>query len=325
MPFVAGETVRKRLQSGPLGVEEALNILRELATTLDAAHAAGLVHRDIKPDNVMLAADGRVVLLDFGIVKALTDASGPGGAAFASTQLTGSGALLGTVSYAAPEQALGHEVDARADQFALGVMAFELLTGRLPWRGELPARVLTQVLYQAPPRASAIRAELHQAVDVTLERALSKQPAARFGSTGAFVEALENAVPSRRLAARVDRLAGGSFRGRAVALHWNPPVVFPGGEARLVEGAGAPPRCRGCARRRCIRASVTPPRGAREMGRVRARGACRSLHDPRSARSVSGVVERRGGRRAHVAARGRGQDARDRAPRARAARAGRAR
>ncbi len=193
MPFVAGETVRKRIQTGAVGVDEALRILREIATTLDAAHTAGLVHRDVKPDNIMLATDGRVVLLDFGIVKALANASGEG-AAFASTQLTGSGALLGTVSYAAPEQALGNEVDARADQFALAVMAFELLTGQLPWRGDLPARVLTQVLYQTPPRASTLRHELKEAVDLTLERALAKQPEARFTSTGKFIDALENAV-----------------------------------------------------------------------------------------------------------------------------------
>jgi tetratricopeptide (TPR) repeat protein len=222
MPFVAGETVRARILRGRLATDEALRILRELATTLDAAHAAGLVHRDVKPDNVILAADGRVVLLDFGIVKALTDESEPDSAAFASTQLTGSGALMGTICYVAPEQALGNDVDARADQFGLGVMAFELLTGRLPWAGELPARVLAQVLYEAPPPASGLRAEVLAPVDATFERVLAKQREARFASAGAFVDALEDAVR------------------RGVS-----PAPFTGGQAQAaVSMAGAPPSLR---------------------------------------------------------------------------------
>ncbi len=194
MPFVRGQTVRERVQRGPLSPEEALGVLREVATTLDAAHAAGLVHRDVKPDNVMIGDDGRVVLLDFGIVKALSDGGQTSGAAFASTALTGSGALLGTLSYVAPEQALGEEVDARVDQFGLAVMAFELLTGRLPWAGDLAARVLAQILYEPAPAASSIRPDLGAAADDVLARALCKQREGRFASVGAFISALEDAV-----------------------------------------------------------------------------------------------------------------------------------
>ena len=194
MPFVAGATLRERLQRSSILAGEALRIVREIALTLDAAHAAGLVHRDIKPDNVILADDGRVVLLDFGIVKALDDSRDPSESALASTQLTGGGALVGTLAYIAPEQALGHAVDGRSDQFSLAVTAFELLTGNVPWLGDTPARILAQILGDHVPRASTRRDALPRAVDDVLIRALDKHASSRFASCGQFADALSNAV-----------------------------------------------------------------------------------------------------------------------------------
>ena len=143
---------------------------------------------------MILAHDGRVVLLDFGIVKALDGARDPSEPALASTQLTGGGTLVGTLAYIAPEQALGHAVDGRSDQFSLAVTAFELLTGNVPWLGETPARILAQILADHVPRASTRRDALPRAVDDVLSRALDKHASSRFASCSEFADALSSAV-----------------------------------------------------------------------------------------------------------------------------------
>ena len=130
MEYVPGRTLRSLLRSGRIARADAVRIVREIASTLGEAHRAGIVHRDVKPDNVIVGDDGRVVLLDFGIVKNLETGDD---AAQLSTQLTSEGTVIGTPAYLAPEQALAREVGPPSDQFALGVTAYELLTGKLPW------------------------------------------------------------------------------------------------------------------------------------------------------------------------------------------------
>ena len=190
MEYVPGRTLRTILREGGVDRAEALRILREIAITLAAAHAAGLVHRDVKPDNVIVQDDGRVVLLDFGIVKHL-DLSED--AAQVTTQLTSEGAMIGTPAYLAPEQALGREVGPAADQFSLAVTAFELLTGKLPWNATDVTRMLAQLLADTPPPASTLNRTLPRPFDAVLWRALSKSPEARFSSVEAFVDALDGA------------------------------------------------------------------------------------------------------------------------------------
>src|SRR3954468_15177243 len=132
MPYIDGPSLRVRLADGPLSVSETISILRDVARALMAAHAAGVVHRDIKPENVLLTG-GAAVVADFGIAKALTSARGAaGGSTFAA--LTQAGMSLGTPAYMAPEQAAGDEgVDHRADLYAWGLVAWEMLAGRHPF------------------------------------------------------------------------------------------------------------------------------------------------------------------------------------------------
>ena len=143
MEFVPGRTLRALIRKGRLERAEALRILRAVATTLGQAHLAGLVHRDVKPDNVMVCDDGRVVLLDFGIVKRLAVGEET---AHLSTQLTAEGSVIGTPAYLSPEQALGRGVGPATDQFALAVMAYEILSGKLPWTATEVTTMLAQVL-----------------------------------------------------------------------------------------------------------------------------------------------------------------------------------
>jgi eukaryotic-like serine/threonine-protein kinase len=194
MEYVRGIAVRDVLERGRLETGEALRIVREMAAALGAAHRLGLVHRDVKPDNAMVREDGRVVLLDFGIVKRLERSED---AAHVSTQLTAADAFVGTPAYLAPEQALGRDVGPAADQFALGVMAFELLTGRLPWKSSDMTSLLAEILGGGRSEAeSEVNPRLPRHVARVLWKALSPSPPARFATIEAFAAALEGASGS---------------------------------------------------------------------------------------------------------------------------------
>ena len=176
MEFVEGGSLREKLQQHPNGlpVAEALRILRQIAAGLEAAHASGVIHRDMKPENVLMDADGTPRVTDFGLALPLHEAS---------TRLTLAGTAMGTVDYMAPEQFRGAEADARLDVFALGVMAYELLTGKTP-RGS----------FDAPHR---LRAEIPASISTAVMRALRPEPAERFASIAAFMQALQE--PRRRV------------------------------------------------------------------------------------------------------------------------------
>jgi len=175
MEFVEGGSLREKLQQHPNGlpVAEALRILRQIAAGLEAAHASGVIHRDMKPENVLLDAEGTAHVTDFGLALPLHEAS---------TRLTLSGTAVGTVDYMAPEQFRGAEADARLDVFALGVMAYELLTGKTP-RGSFD-----------PPHR--VRKDIPAHISAAVMRALRPEPAERFTSISDFMKAL-HAVPKR--------------------------------------------------------------------------------------------------------------------------------
>jgi eukaryotic-like serine/threonine-protein kinase len=152
MEYIDGETLRRRFGRGPLKLREAIEIAQQTATALAAAHAAGVVHRDIKPENIMLRRDGYVKVLDFGLAK-LTERYETGSDSEAPTFhvfSTHSGVLLGTTNYLSPEQARRLEVDERADIWALGVVLYEMITGRLPFTGETPSHVIVSILEREP-------------------------------------------------------------------------------------------------------------------------------------------------------------------------------
>jgi Protein kinase domain len=206
MRYVAGGDVRSLLaREGPLSLDRASAILVSVASALDAAHAAGLVHRDVKPGNMLMdVRKGRpdhVYLADFGLTKATSGA----------VSLTGTGRFLGTADYAAPEQIGGRRVDGRADQYALACAAIEMLTGRTPFPLENVMAVLTAHMSKPPPPLSARRHGLPAELDAVLGRALAKSPSDRYPSCGDFIAAFQRAANGDQYEAPV--AARASHRG----------------------------------------------------------------------------------------------------------------
>jgi serine/threonine-protein kinase len=206
IPYIVMERLQGRDLSdllraqGKMRMSDVLRMLREIGCGLDAARAAGIVHRDIKPRNLFLAdkPDGKTIwkILDFGVSKLANEAT-----------LTG-GNLVGTPSYMAPEQASGGELSHRTDLFALGVIAYRALTGRPAFSGEEMASILFEVLTAMPPRPSD-SARLHEDVDRVLAIALAKDPWERFDSGAELADALDKGSRGRlpdALRARADRL-----------------------------------------------------------------------------------------------------------------------
>jgi hypothetical protein len=189
MRYVSGGDLRSVMyREGPLPAERAAFLLSPVASALDAAHAAGLVHRDVKPANILVdTSPGRpdhLYLSDFGLAKGATSLTG----------LTGTGQFLGTADYAAPEQISSGRAHVQTDQYALACVAFTMLTGALPFARDEPMAVLWAHMNDPPPSATAYRFDLSPAVDQVLGRALAKNPAARYPSCGAFADALRLAL-----------------------------------------------------------------------------------------------------------------------------------
>jgi serine/threonine protein kinase len=184
--YLEGSTLSQAMsqQRGPLPLPRTVNIVNQLASALDFAHARGLVHRDIKPSNAFLSADDHVTLMDFGIVKALT-----GGA-----QMTRTGTMVGTPEYMSPEQAEGRPIDQRSDIYSLGVMLYQLLTGRVPFTAETPTAVLLAHVTKAPQPPSQINPGIPPAVEAVVMRSLAKKPEERFSSAGELARALAQAA-----------------------------------------------------------------------------------------------------------------------------------
>jgi Protein kinase domain len=221
MRYVAGGDVRSLLaREGPLSVDRTSAILVSVASALDAAHAAGLVHRDVKPGNMLLdVREGRpdhVYLADFGLTKPTSGA----------VTLTTTGRFLGTADYSAPEQIEGRRVDGRADQYALACAAIEMLTGQTPFPLESVMAVLTAHMSEPPPPLAARRHGLPAELDAVLGRALAKAPSDRYRSCGDFTAAFQRAADSGRYETAV--AAGASHRrsGRETAY---PRTGQPGG------------------------------------------------------------------------------------------------
>ena len=195
MELIEGTSLRERLKSGPLPVHEVIDIVTALGSALAAAHAHGLVHRDVKPDNVMIRRDGRVALLDFGIAKETRKGAG----SVTSPQpapLTDPGAFLGTPMYLSPEQARGEAVVPASDQFSLAVVVYELVSGKLPWPSDNLLVMVTSIVQGTIDPVAPLR-QLDPDVDVVLGRALAKQPQDRYPSTRDFAEALAVALRRR--------------------------------------------------------------------------------------------------------------------------------
>jgi tetratricopeptide (TPR) repeat protein len=213
MPYVEGESLRARLGRGPLSTSEAVSVLRDVARALAFAHARGVVHRDIKPDNVLLS-EGSATVTDFGIAKAISAARSGGGAT-----LTMAGTSIGTPAYMAPEQAAGDpNADHRADIYAFGCMAYEVLTGRPPFHGQSPAKLLGAHLAEKPRDVRELRVDTPEPLAALVMQSLDKEPGARPQAAGDLVRVLDTVTSSGATAAAPGVLAGRINVGKALGL-----------------------------------------------------------------------------------------------------------
>ncbi|MCI4659213.1 Stk1 family PASTA domain-containing Ser/Thr kinase [Cryobacterium algoricola] len=177
MEFVDGRLLKDIIREGPVQPTEAVRIIDGVLTALEYSHRAGVVHRDIKPGNIMITKTGQVKVMDFGIARAISDSS---------TTVAQTTAILGTASYFSPEQAKGESVDARTDLYSTGVVLFEMLTGRTPFRGDTPVAVAYQHVSETPVTPSSINPKISPALDVVVMRALEKDRFARYQSAVEF-------------------------------------------------------------------------------------------------------------------------------------------
>jgi serine/threonine-protein kinase len=208
MPYVDGETLRDRLgRDRPMPWADVVRITHELAEALDYAHRHGFVHRDVKPENVLLDAD-HVLLADFGVAIAIEATAGP--------RLTASGLLVGTPAYMSPEQATGGgSVDGRSDVYSLACVVYEMLAGEPLFTGRTPAQVIARRFEQLRPSFERLPARVPRSLRLALGRALDLSPGERFADAGtlaAAVTASLRAGPLTRLAAALARL--GAMAGR---------------------------------------------------------------------------------------------------------------
>lgn len=183
MEFVQGTSLDRILKSGPMrDVRQVIRLLEQVAEALDYAHSMGIVHRDVKPANILVREDGKAKITDFGIAK------------ICSQNVTQTGASLGTPDYMSPEQIMALHVDGRADQFSLAVMAFLMLSGRKPFEGATPNALLVQIVQAHPLHLHEVNPQIPAKAGRVLDKALSKSPADRFGSCRDFVTALGEAL-----------------------------------------------------------------------------------------------------------------------------------
>jgi TolB-like protein/DNA-binding SARP family transcriptional activator/tRNA A-37 threonylcarbamoyl transferase component Bud32/lipoprotein NlpI len=245
MPFVEGQSLRMRLQAGRVPLAQAIAILRDVALALEYAHGQGVVHRDIKPDNVLLSSGGRTaVVTDFGIAKAMSASKMSAGAG----TITLEGFAVGTPEYIAPEQARAADVDARADLYSWGVMAYELLTGHYPWPDVTNPMDFLAAHVSMPPMPLPSGAGVPSALAALVMRCLAKSPAQRPQSAGELLASLDSVrlsararvqrTPSRRLG--VALLVALAAAGVTAWYVRHDRLAVPGADAHVAQQAGSP-------------------------------------------------------------------------------------
>ena len=227
MELVVGTTMRADLDAhGPMRLEAVLAIGTQVADALGAAHASGLVHRDVKPANILLSADGRVLVADFGIAKAAE-----------GTDLTTVGSMVGTAKYLAPEQVEGGPIDGRADLYSLGVVLYEAATGVAPFLAETDAATALARLHRDPAPPRTHRADLSPAVEAVILQALQRDPARRFATASAMREALVSAGARPGAAPRAAAVAAATAEPSAPST----PLIAAGPPTSTARSLAAPP------------------------------------------------------------------------------------
>ena len=188
MTHIEGRTLKQLIQEErPLRRDRVVHILRDVASALAAAHALGIIHRDVKPENIFIDANDRALLADFGVARSMSG----------DTQLTMHGVAIGTPSYMAPEQIDGGELDGRADIYSLGLVAWEMFTGHRPWEGESLYAVLYHQRHHELPDVREMRQDVTDEIADVINGAIEKEPSARWQSMGELIAALDGAAPSR--------------------------------------------------------------------------------------------------------------------------------
>jgi eukaryotic-like serine/threonine-protein kinase len=215
--FVEGDTLRARLDGGPLAVRRAVAYALQIARGIAAAHARGIVHRDLKPENVMITRDDHVKILDFGLAKPVEITAMD--KTLATGVVTAAGVVLGTFGYMAPEQVRGLEVDHRADMFAFGAVLYEMLSGARAFTGETAADTMSAILSKDPPELDATP-QIPAGLDRIVRRCLEKSPDSRFQSANDLAFALETLTTSSTSSAQPALEAAAPRRSRAAWLPW---------------------------------------------------------------------------------------------------------
>src|SRR5436190_18452423 len=206
MEYLEGGSLKELILSrGPAPVWVAVDYARQILSALRFAHRHGLVHRDIKPHNVLVDAEGHVKVTDFGIARA------------GASQMTEEGSIIGTAQYLSPEQARGTQVDQSSDLYSLGIVLYEMLTGSVPFTGDTPVEIAMKHLSAVPQRPSAMRPEIPHDLDMVVLRALAKDPADRYQSAEEMDSDLERVARGLRISPETEEAATTVLRGADLA------------------------------------------------------------------------------------------------------------
>lgn len=189
MPFVETGTLASLLEGDPLPLEQIRKVLTQVGDALAYAHARGLVHRDVKPTNILIDEIGNCLLTDFGIAKMVER----------TTQFTQTGAILGTPAYMSPEQIKGEKLDGRSDIYSLGIILYEMATGRPPFKAETPPAIFVKHLHDPLPPPRSLNPHLPESVERLILKSLAKEAEGRFDNAGEFVQAVREAIPEKVL------------------------------------------------------------------------------------------------------------------------------
>jgi eukaryotic-like serine/threonine-protein kinase len=214
MALYEGETLKQRLEKGRLGVEEALDVLRQVSLGLEAAHRAGIVHRDIKPANILITNTGIVKILDFGLAKLVSDSQ--------AQTMTQAGQAMGTVLYMSPEQLRGESVDTRADLWSFGVLAYEVLAGVSPFQTDSSAATVARIVHEEPPSLATVPGVPDWLAEL-VSQLLRKNPAERPQTASDVLQRLQDGNPTGPPAAPIPAIA------RRSRLPWRTSLIFVAG------------------------------------------------------------------------------------------------
>jgi len=207
MEFIEGQTIQDRIEQERLGLNDSIRITLEIAEALENAHKAGIVHRDLKPANIMITSQGHTKVMDFGLAKRVLPGGGTADLTRTLTQasITQQGSIAGTISYMSPEQARGENVDTRSDIFSLGIILYEMLSGKHPFSKPSPVETLTSILRDAVPPTHITPKSINPVINPILRKALAKNPGERYQNITDFADDLRKAQIERGFRIRIPR------------------------------------------------------------------------------------------------------------------------